>query len=754
MDFKDILRIFHLRSPSLAQDLVSGLSSLGHTIASQVGKASSSLLPIHRFHPDLLILEHQDLATTLREISTLQKEFPSLPLVILDSGSEVHYTDLLELLPQCSYLHSSFSPEVTELILRKALASHAYSHSLLKTQRYLDTLLDTLKSGLLILNAEGAIEWLNQSAADLLATPARLAVGTPMALLTQFEDAECKPVGFHQISSEFTLLTQQNRNAVSFPVRVRSHAIKDAYGLIVGVGILIQKYQLEASRSSFEPQFLIQELPTSSPFWCTDLKGNVLAENTSATELRSEVTDSSSIAAFFQAADLQNLEQHLESTTKQGYSATPLHSTKKASAPLYFHSLSLPSFLLHWISEIHTTDLDSDEKRKLEKLDSLGLLARGFAHDFNNLLTVLSGHLSLGQQKLTQRGDKIPELETAQMATQEAQSLVQQLLTFASGGTPIKKVLPLHRFLQEFLTQHPRKDQIAYFLNLAQPEIEMEMDPHQIKRVLSNLLKNAEQALANRPGMITLSCRLKKSPTPLHDSPQSSHAQVEAEIQIRDTGEGISPDALLKVFEPYYSTRQAMNATGLGLTVCESIVKAHGGHIKLTSYLGEETVVTVTLPTKVSNVVPHASPEVIPPNLQRTAVAPASQTRDSRKRILLLDDEPGIRNLVRLSLPSSSYTLDETEEGLQTIRNYNLALLENQKYDIVILDLSIPHGMGGLQVMAALREIDPQVKAIVSSGYSDDTAMSHPEKYGFIDVLPKPYLPKDLLQILRKHLGE
>lgn len=400
--------------------------------------------------------------------------------------------------------------------------------------------------------------------------------------------------------------------------------------------------------------------------------------------------------------------------------------------------------LLLLVKDVTARREEAERKSRMDRLESLGLLARGFAHDFNNLLTVLLGNLSLAEMRLRGNTERVPELQTAKQATLQAQNLVQQLLTFARGGAPIKRQTSFGELIEKFFQIHSRANKVQYRVEIQDGVPAVAIDPAQIRRLLSNLVRNAEQALPNG-GDIVVRCF---APDPremfpnemVMDSPTQPTGVV---IEVQDNGEGIAPEHLAHIFEPYFSTRKNENATGLGLTVCESIAKAHGGSISVRSDLGKGTCVRFYLP------VDSDSEEIDALGLSKafeTAPAPAT-------RILVLEDDPLVRSLITRNLSSHGFEVGESAEGSETVRLYQEAMQEGHPYDLVVLDLSIPNGMGGVRAMEKLRAFDPNVLAIVSSGYSDDPVMAKPAAYGFAAVLPKPYEPIDLLKLVKNVLA-
>lgn len=400
--------------------------------------------------------------------------------------------------------------------------------------------------------------------------------------------------------------------------------------------------------------------------------------------------------------------------------------------------------LLLLIKDVTSRREEAERKSRLDRLESLGLLARGFAHDFNNLLTVLLGNLSLAEMRLRGNTERVPELQTAKQATLQAQNLVQQLLTFARGGAPIKRQTQLGELIEKFFQNHSRANRVNYRVEIQQGLPPVAVDPAQIRRLLSNLVRNSEQALPNG-GEIAVRC-FAPDPSEMFPNEMVLDAPAQASgvvIEVQDNGEGIAPEHLPHIFEPYFSTRKAENATGLGLTVCESIAKAHGGSISVRSGNGKGTSVRFYLPVDAD------AEEVDALGLSKafeTAPMPAS-------RILVLEDDPLVRSLITRNLSSQGFDVIESAEGGETVRLYQEAMTEGRPIDLVVLDLSIPNGMGGVRAMEKLRAIDPNVLAIVSSGYSDDPVMAKPAAYGFAAVLPKPYEPIDLLKLVKNVLS-
>jgi PAS domain S-box-containing protein len=378
------------------------------------------------------------------------------------------------------------------------------------------------------------------------------------------------------------------------------------------------------------------------------------------------------------------------------------------------------------------------ELRRSERLEALGHLARGFSHGFNNLLTVILGNMALAEAASRDEVQK-GMLREASFAARKAQGLVHQIMIFARGGAPVKGLVPvaplLRQIVQERQAEHPH---FVYRLSVEVLEIVVRADPKQLRRLLENLLLNAEQA-SQSGATISIVCRAETV------ADESSWLVIE----VLDAGAGMTEEVMRQAFEPFFSTRQPLNATGLGLTVCESIARAHGGTVTLHSTPGRGTTVTVRLPLAHPVVSPSATGSGIEPFRNGIRTGHASH---SGARILVLEDESLIRRLIHSTLTQAGHRVDEAREGQSAINAYRDAAQSGDPYDLLIMDLTIENGMGGVEAMHRIKEIDPAACAIVSSGYSDDPAMADPQLYGFSSVLPKPYQPVELVDAVEAML--
>ncbi len=371
-----------------------------------------------------------------------------------------------------------------------------------------------------------------------------------------------------------------------------------------------------------------------------------------------------------------------------------------------------------------------EELLKVQKLESVGILAGGIAHDFNNILTVILGNISFAKMYTTSEDDIFETLTKAEKASLKARDLTQQLLTFSRGGAPVKKTASITKLLKESAGFILRGSNVRCEVSISNELWSTEIDEGQISQVINNLIINADQAM---PEGGTIQVHAKNITVGVEDDVPLQDGEY-VKITITDQGSGISPEHLQKIFDPYFTTKQ--KGSGLGLAISYSIINRHNGYITVESKLGIGTTFHIYLP---------ASQKQIPikKGVKKGPVM-------GKGKILVMDDDEVIRDFIDRVLAHLGYEVVCAEDGSEAIELYKRAKESNQSFDAVILDLTIPGGMGGAETIQKLLEMDHQVKAIVSSGYSNDPVMSNFQQYGFNGVITKPYKIQELSQVLHK----
>ena len=372
---------------------------------------------------------------------------------------------------------------------------------------------------------------------------------------------------------------------------------------------------------------------------------------------------------------------------------------------------------------------------KMQKLESVGILAGGIAHDFNNILTAITGNVSLAKLRLANMNLESKEiilnlLGEAEKASLEARNLTQQLLTFAKGGTPILKTTSITELLKETAEFALRGSNVKCFFEIPENIWAVEVDEGQISQVIHNLIINADQAMPGggkveiKAENIVVTSEIK---LPLQEGNY-------VKIAVSDNGVGIPSEFIDKIFDPYFSTKQ--RGSGLGLTTSYSIISKHGGLMEVQSEIGIGTRFQIYIPAT------------------EAAVGRKDKRNDTltkgKGKVLVMDDEKMLRFMLGEMLQYLGYEVACAKDGNEAINIYSNAQNHKKPFDAVIMDLTIPGGMGGQETIKKLMEINPAVVAIVSSGYSNAPVMSEYEKYGFKDVVTKPYGVEELAEVLRK----
>jgi signal transduction histidine kinase/ActR/RegA family two-component response regulator len=368
-----------------------------------------------------------------------------------------------------------------------------------------------------------------------------------------------------------------------------------------------------------------------------------------------------------------------------------------------------------------------------QKLESLGILAGGIAHDFNNILTAILGNLSLLQSEIKASGNALELFQEAQTACATAKGLSHQLLTFAKGGHPIVKVMDLRPLLKQTASFSTRGSNARCVLELGDSLLAVNIDKEQIAQVIQNLMINAVQAMPEG-GTITLRARLVALGAN-ERSPLAAGRYVQVTVQ--DQGTGIPPLHITKIFDPYFSTKSA--GRGLGLAMCYSVMAKHGGHICAESRPGAGATFILHFPA--------ADAAAVAPEPGLPALTPG------HGRILIMDDEPSVSKALARMLAHLGYQAESVEDGQAALDAYRRAMATGKPYAAVIMDLTIPGGMGGKDTMRKLSALDPQARAIVSSGYSNDPIMSEYASHGFSGVLTKPYSMEEVSAALHRVIG-
>ncbi len=388
--------------------------------------------------------------------------------------------------------------------------------------------------------------------------------------------------------------------------------------------------------------------------------------------------------------------------------------------------------LLAVLHDISARKQMEEELFRIQSLESLGTLAGGIAHDFNNILTSIMTNISMARLYGELPTDIYKMLVDAEAATMRAANLAQQLLTFAKGGAPITKTVNMSKLIKEITAFALSGSNVSSEYTMPDDLLFVEVDEGQISQVIQNIVINADQAMPEG-GIVRVNAENISFG-------ENDHLKLKAgkyiKLSIADQGCGIAKKQLMKIFDPFYTTKE--KGRGLGLAISFSIVNRHDGYIYAESEAGQGTTFHIFLPA--------SKEKIIVENSETEAL------RTGTGKILIIDDERIIRDSVNKILAQLGYEVQSACSGEEGVKRYEEARQQGQPFSVVIMDLTIPGGMGGKEAVREFKRIDPQAKVIVSSGYSNDPVMSEYRQYGFCGILPKPYNSKNLGEVLHKIL--
>lgn len=556
----------------------------------------------------------------------------------------------------------------------------------------------------------------------------------------------------HQQIEIPNLLINQSQNSYSLElylpnieqglyIRLQASSIREnnqIIGLIENFRDITDQIKAEEMLAENEEKYSLLFQQSEEGIVLADLEGKIIDINSSALKLfgytkkeilKLEIQKIPAFSEYFQS--------YLVDSNPRPFAI----SIKNRKGESFFIEISINDCILHGqkIYQIIVRDITEqqkleEERARADKLESIGLLAGGIAHDFNNILTGILGNLDLLKCEALNLAQE-EFVNDIRNGVHRAIDLTKQLLTFSKGGKPIKRLENIQEIIlsSEKLVMRGTKSKCEITIENNLPLVNV--DKGQISQVINNLLINASQSMP-QGGIIFIRVNRIHFTTTINTVPAGDYVLIE----IQDQGVGIPKKYYNKIFTPYFTTKAGGN--GLGLATCYSILRQHGGFIRFESEINRGTTFLVYLPESKEKV------QEITPNK-------ALQTLHTFKElyILLMDDEETVLQVLSKMLSLLGCICEKAHNGHDAIEKYCAKFSTNTRYDIVIMDLTIPGGMGGKETLEKLKEIDPDIKAVVSSGYSDDVVLAEYHKYGFIDLLHKPFTLEDIQAILLKHLS-
>jgi PAS domain S-box-containing protein len=391
-----------------------------------------------------------------------------------------------------------------------------------------------------------------------------------------------------------------------------------------------------------------------------------------------------------------------------------------------------PLFVIGLVENIDQKKALENERLKAGKLESIGILAGGIAHDFNNLLTAIVGNISLAKKHLGPDNSAAKRLDEAEKAVIRTRDLTQQLLTFSKGGEPVKRALPITDIVRDSAVFALRGSNAKCTFDIPADLWHTKVDGGQFSQVIQNLVINGAHAMPDGGVINITACNITVEAANNMALPKGIYVK----LSVADHGCGIDNDRIQKIYDPYFTTKE--EGSGLGLAIVHSIIKNHDGLVQVESELGRGTTFNIYLPAIVNK---KYSQQVT-----NEKIVPGSG------KILLMDDEEMILDFASELLKELGYTVTLAREGKEAIALYKDALKTDTPFKAVLMDITIPGGMGGKEAVLEILALDKHANVIVSSGYAKDPIMSNYKQYGFVGVIPKPYNVRELSQELHRVL--
>jgi PAS domain S-box-containing protein len=435
------------------------------------------------------------------------------------------------------------------------------------------------------------------------------------------------------------------------------------------------------------------------------------------------------VTKVLSSGQIVELENHTGLIAKDGTE----HSIADSGAPILNSASEIIGVVL--VFRDVTDHLKTEQELlKVKKLESVGVLAGGIAHDFNNILAAILGNINLAKrdQTLSDKNQKL--LENAEKASLRATKLTQQLLTFAKGGHPVIETASLAAVIKDSAEFFLHGNKIACEFDIPDDLWLVDIDKGQISQVVQNIVINASHAMPTG-GTVGIKCENVKSRIRDKLSTDTTHF---VRLQISDTGIGIPANVVDKIFDPFFSTKQ--EGSGLGLSICHSIITKHNGHIDVRSVPGEGTIFNIYLPASSQDTEKSVGEQRVAEN-------------GHKLKILVMDDEEIVRDIAESMLTSMGHEVMLAKEGQEAVELYRRESENGEPVDLVIMDLTIPGGMGGKDAVKEISAIDPAAKVIVSSGYSNDIVMADCKEHGFCAAVVKPYRLDDLAKAVSQAVG-
>ncbi|HJP17692.1 MAG TPA: response regulator [Nitrospinota bacterium] len=747
----------------VAADIEESLKSLGYEVVAVVPSGEEALKEIKDKKPDLVLMDIvlDGKMNGIETTNEINSRF-DIPVVYLTAYADEETLERVKVTEPLGYIIKPFEDRELHTIIEMALYKHKVEKKLKESEEWLSTTLKSIGDAVIATNSKGGVKFMNGVAQLLTGWKEEDAIGKTLEEVFHIVSEETgkkveNPV--KRVLREGVVVGLANhtvliaKDGTKQPIDDSGAPIRDSHGNIIGVVLIFRditdRRRVEKALANEKELLAVTFRSIGDGVITTDRSGNIMLINKVAEGLtgwtqgeaidkplsevfhiineKTRVSCENPVEKVLQTGEIVGLANHTALIAKDGTE----RSIADSGAPIRDKESNIIGVVLVF-RDITEKKKMEDELIKVRKLESVGILAGGIAHDFNNLLTSILGNVSLAKSCAKKDDQIIRILDNAEKASIQARNLTQQLLTFSKGGAPIKSTASTAELVRDSAAFAMRGSTVKCEFSFPDDLWAVEVDSGQISQVINNLIINADQAMPEG-GIIEVSAEniaiSAKDVLPLDEGNY-------VRISIKDQGIGISKEHLKKIFDPYFSTKQ--KGSGLGLATSYSIVKRHRGYITVTSELTIGTTFHIYLSA----------------SQKETTLKKKEKKVDliGKGKILVMDDLEIVKELADLALRRMGYEVELAEDGSKAIELYKKAKESGKPFDAVIMDLTVPGGMGGKEAIQKLLEIDPKAKAIVSSGYSNDPVMADFRKHGFVAFLVKPFKLEELHKVLAEVL--